>query len=163
MALTNAEKLQAISTPRALVRYLLKTYLPETTLGHPDIAWDNARGRDFQVFATVIYVIAKWNKKTGLDGSVHSDHLRTWWAEGSTAPGKLLKGSISTGKGDPLQDAFKKNMIKTFDIVVKLATNRKYNFGFRSSRQIAPTLSMHEMAAVFVLVHVVFCLSYKKK
>ncbi|KAG7091637.1 hypothetical protein E1B28_010658 [Marasmius oreades] len=157
VALTNAEKLQAISTPRtALVRHLIKTYLTETTLGHPDVAWDHGRGRDFQVFATVIYAISKWNKKIGLSVSVHHDPLRTWLAEGGTAPGKLLKGGDRGGKGVPVPEAFRKNIIKVFETVNKLATNPKYNLGFRSLPQISLILNMNEMAGAFVLIYVVY-------
>ncbi|KAL0580570.1 hypothetical protein V5O48_001483 [Marasmius crinis-equi] len=157
MALTDAEKLQAISTPRAnFARHLVKTFVTPDALGHPDIAWDHSRGRDFKMFVIVIFAAAKWNKKTGLAASIHHDTLRSWLAEGGTAPGKYLKGGQRDGAGVPVSDGFKKDIIKTCETVVTLATTRKYNFAFRSSPQIRPTIPVLEVAGAFILVYAVY-------
>ncbi|KAF9258643.1 hypothetical protein L218DRAFT_1063254 [Marasmius fiardii PR-910] len=101
------KKASKLPKPQA-IRFLKSTepyfrtshaYLTETTLGHPDIAWEHSRGRDFQVFTTVIYALSKWNKKSGLDVSPHHDPIRTWLVDGGAAPGKLLKGGDRSGKG----------------------------------------------------------------
>ncbi|KAK7049388.1 hypothetical protein VNI00_005989 [Paramarasmius palmivorus] len=61
MALTPAEKLQSIATPRAnFIRELLEKYNTEDTLGTSKISWDRERARDFHVFASVVHTLEKW-------------------------------------------------------------------------------------------------------
>ncbi|KAJ8091047.1 hypothetical protein AAF712_007645 [Marasmius tenuissimus] len=155
--LTAAEKFQAISTPRTdFVRYLVQNFMTPTTLGHPDIAYDHSRGRDFNMFATAIYAISKWNRKTGLNASIHHDTLRTWLSEGSPASVKYLKGGKTGGTGVPVPEGFKRDIIKTCETVTVLATTRKYNFPFRASAQIRPSLPLLEYAGALILAYAIY-------
>ncbi|KAL0065313.1 hypothetical protein AAF712_007647 [Marasmius tenuissimus] len=157
VALTNAEKLQAISTPRTdFIRYLTQEFLTSTTLGHPDVAWDHSRGRGFNMFAIVIYATSRWNKKTGLTASIHHDPMRTWLAEGSTAPGKYPKGGRKGSMGVSVSEGFKKDIIKTCETVSTLATTQKYSLPFRASSQIRSRLSLLELAGALILAYAIY-------
>ncbi|KAK1217811.1 hypothetical protein PQX77_019517 [Marasmius sp. AFHP31] len=156
VALTNAEKLQAISTPRTdFIRYLTQKFLTSTTLGHPDVAWDHSRGRGFNMFAIVVYATSKWNKKTGLAASIHHDPMRNWLAEGGMAPGKYLKGRKG-GTGVLVSEGFKKDIIKTCETVSTLATTQKYSFPFRASSQLRSRLTLLEFAGALILAYAIY-------
>ncbi|KAG7091635.1 hypothetical protein E1B28_010656 [Marasmius oreades] len=175
MALTVAEKLQAISTPRAdLIRHLMQTFLTPTTLTHPDIPWDRSRGRDFQILGTVIYSLFKWDKHMGLKTWVSTVVLEKWLNEAETSRKKPSRSSHGEDGdehtvlriGVPVDEGFKDAVIRTFETVVKLATTKRYSSPFRASNSIALKVSPIEMAGAFILVHVVHTAppkTYKKE
>ncbi|KAF9258648.1 hypothetical protein L218DRAFT_824021, partial [Marasmius fiardii PR-910] len=148
MALTVAEKLQAISTPRAdLVRQLMQAFITSSTLAHPEIPWDRSRGRDFQIVGTVIYSLFKWDKYTGLKAWLTTGKLETWLNESETARRKPIQRS--------LDEDFRDAVTRTFETVVKLATTKRYSSPFRASNTIATKVSPIEMVGAFILTHIV--------
>ncbi|KAK1229329.1 hypothetical protein PQX77_007618 [Marasmius sp. AFHP31] len=159
MALTAAEKMNVISTPRAdFIRLLLSRFLTEKSLGNPEIPWAHARGTDFKCFALSVYCISK-PAQTTFSGTVQ---LENWLAE---TKGDSARGGKSSGKKDdddwdqrqgvPLAEPFKKKVIETFEVVCQLANDKKYNQAFRSCPA-ADKISPVEMVAIPVLVYHVY-------
>lgn len=65
LALTPAEKLSVISTPRSkFIRHLMSTYITSTGLASDHIKWDRSRGSDFRTITTAVYVLDQ-NFKVG--------------------------------------------------------------------------------------------------
>ncbi|KAL0070400.1 hypothetical protein AAF712_002231 [Marasmius tenuissimus] len=129
MALTAAEKMNVISTPRAdFIRLLLSRFLTDKSLGNPEIPWAHARGTDFKCFALSVYCISKPTQTT-FSGTVQ---LENWLAE---TKGDSARGGKSSGKKDdddwdqrqgvPLAEPFKKKVIETFEVVCQLANDKK--------------------------------------
>ncbi|KAL0065314.1 hypothetical protein AAF712_007648 [Marasmius tenuissimus] len=164
VALTPAEKLQAISTPRVdLIRRLMERFVTPETLAHPDVVWDRTRARDFQIVGSVLYYLFKWDKHSGAKAWISTSNLETWLSE-SVSGRKTKKDSKSRREGDgepdqkkgiPVDQEFEESVIKTFEIVVKIATKRRYSAPFRASKSIGPKVSPVEMVGVFVLVYAV--------
>ncbi|KAL0580569.1 hypothetical protein V5O48_001482 [Marasmius crinis-equi] len=154
MALTVAEKLQAVSTPRAhLIRHLIQSFITPETLAHPDIPWDRARARDFQIIGTALFCLCKWDKHLGLKTWVSMGMLEKWLAESrktkKSGPRKDTNEGSGLQLGVPVDEDFKALVVKTFEIVVKLATTP------RASKTMGLKVSPIEMVGAFILVYVV--------
>ncbi|KAJ8091048.1 hypothetical protein PM082_024655 [Marasmius tenuissimus] len=165
MALTVAEKLQAISTPRAdLIRRLMEKFITPDTLAHPDVAWDRTRARDFQIIGNVIYYLFKWEKHSGVKTWISTSVLETWLSEPESTrrrrddpkSQKDVDGKSSQRKGVPVDEEFAATVTKTFKMVAEMATMRRYNAPFRASKSIGPKVSPIEMVGVFILVYAVY-------
>ncbi|KAF5351459.1 hypothetical protein D9757_012061 [Collybiopsis confluens] len=71
MALTSAEKLHVINTPRArFIRDLLSEFVSEDTLGSSSIPWDKSRGSDFRCVSQAVYLMDRWNSQLKNAGSL---------------------------------------------------------------------------------------------
>ncbi|ESK94278.1 hypothetical protein Moror_8263 [Moniliophthora roreri MCA 2997] len=152
VALTPAEKLQAISTPRAdFIRGLLNRYNTDQTLGHPDISWDKERARDYHVFALAVYSLDKWksnnkDKNLALAGIAQIEKWLSEKVDAPTSGARKTTGRKKRKKVNPDHDneyfdddddddddgeygevppAFKKKIEEAFEFTVKVATNRK--------------------------------------
>ncbi|KAK1217812.1 hypothetical protein PQX77_019518 [Marasmius sp. AFHP31] len=164
VALTPAEKLQAISTPRVdLIRRLMHKFVTPETLAHPDVVWDRARARDFQIVGNVLYYLSKWDNHSGVKTVISTSNLETWLSE-SVSGRKTKKDSKSREDGDgdyaqkrgiPVDEEFEVSVTQTFETVVKIATKKRYNAPFRASKSIGPKVSPIEMVGVFVLTYAV--------
>jgi len=101
MALTSAEKLHVIATPRAqFIRELLKTHVSDSTLGDPRLPWDRARGSDFRCISQAVFVMSKWtsNVVTTL-GSLAQ--IEKWLKETGASDGKVKAAGKKRTVGRP--------------------------------------------------------------
>ncbi|THU97548.1 hypothetical protein K435DRAFT_60783 [Dendrothele bispora CBS 962.96] len=83
MALTPAEKLHVINTPRAnFIRSLLTSFVEKGgALGDPQVMpWDRSRGSDFRCIAQGVFVMYKWGTGT-LTGSGSLPQVERWLTE----------------------------------------------------------------------------------
>ncbi|KAK7435615.1 hypothetical protein VKT23_019567 [Stygiomarasmius scandens] len=103
MALTPAEKLHVINTPRAnFIRSILGSYVEGNALGDPQtVPWDRTRGSDFRCIAQGVFVMYKWGTNT-LTGSGSLPQVERWLLErGDIDDSKTgrLKSSTSRKRG----------------------------------------------------------------
>ncbi|KAJ3869502.1 hypothetical protein EV359DRAFT_76621 [Lentinula novae-zelandiae] len=146
MALTSAEKLHVITTPRArFIRDLLEEFVSETTLGSPNIPWDKSRGSDFRCISQAVYLMDKWPTTKSGAALKHAGSLQLvekWLS--STGVDK--KGGKSAGGDDDdygtIPDAFAKK---------KWLTTRNLQ---RPSHRIRGHVSPIEMICFSLLIYV---------
>ncbi|RPD52550.1 hypothetical protein L226DRAFT_541090 [Lentinus tigrinus ALCF2SS1-7] len=130
MALTPAEKLQAITGPQAdFVRELLDNYVVDKLAA--DISWDVSRANDFRVLATAVYSISRWPHLTSMPTL---NVIESWLQE-----------------PDDLDDEFCQDIHDTFRIFCALAKDVKLNkvFWLPGVKKVAPM----EVLAIAVLIH----------
>ncbi|KAG7086339.1 hypothetical protein E1B28_002301 [Marasmius oreades] len=164
VALTTAEKMNVIKTPRAdFVRFLMERYLTAERLGNPEIPWSMARGTDFKCIASSVFIISNRAQMT-FSGTVQ---VENWLAETNSSSLRASKNSKKTSGSDdndgdyndssgvPLPDSFRQKVIETFEVMVKLANNKKYNQAFRPSPA-ASNISPIEITGIPVLIHNVY-------
>ncbi|THU99208.1 hypothetical protein K435DRAFT_719927 [Dendrothele bispora CBS 962.96] len=82
MALTPAEKLHVINTPRAyFIRSILESYVERHPLGNPEVLlWDRSRGSDFRCVAQAVFIMSKWGTNS-LTGSGSLPQVERWLTE----------------------------------------------------------------------------------
>ncbi|KAH7869492.1 uncharacterized protein C8R40DRAFT_1059175 [Lentinula edodes] len=122
MALTSAEKLHVITTPRArFIRDLLEEFVSETTLGSPNIPWDKSRGSDFRCISQAVYLMDKWPTTKSGAALKHAGSLplvEKWLS--STGVDK--KSGKSAGGDDDdygtIPDAFAKRVKEAYSLMV---------------------------------------------
>jgi hypothetical protein len=121
MALTPAEKLQALNTP--YVKYitsLLQQYIypPEGGLWNYLQDWERARGKDFQNLATIMQIIEIWpEKKTNFGAASLQSYLR---------------------RTDPIEDDLKEKMEAALECMVDIARDYQEVAISAVSRRISP-------------------------
>ncbi|KAF5363203.1 hypothetical protein D9758_008370 [Tetrapyrgos nigripes] len=104
MALTSAEKLHVIATPRAqFIRSLLNTHVSDDTLGDPKLPWDRSRGGDFRCISQAVFVMSKWTSSP-LSGAGTLAQVEKWLTEtgegaAGSGRGARAKAKTTTGKG----------------------------------------------------------------
>ena len=138
MALTPAEKLQVVNTPRAeFIRELQTSVLKEEGggLNTSALDWDRARGADFRCLAQSIYIIDKYS------------------AAFKTAPTILQLEKWLSDEAEP-PAAFKKQITDTFDILVQLVREKSTKSVFKKPTKVSPV--------EFVLIVVLIALSKDK-
>ncbi|KAI0740090.1 hypothetical protein C8Q76DRAFT_706718 [Earliella scabrosa] len=132
MALTPAEKLQAITGPHAdFVRQLLDTYVIDSGLAEA-ISWDVSRANDFRGLAMAVYSISRW------------PHL-------NTLPGPSVIESWLQEADDTVEEDFCEDVHTTLKIFVALAKDPKLRkpFNLPGVRKVAPM----EFLSIAVLIH----------
>lgn len=136
MALTPAEKLQALNTP--YVKYitsLLQQYIypPEGGLWNYLQDWERARGKDFQNLATIMQIIEIWpEKKTNFGAASLQSYLR---------------------RTDPIEDDLKIKLEAALECMVEIARDhQEVAISAISRRRISP------LGELFCLVRVVVLL-----
>ncbi|KAI0808252.1 hypothetical protein C8Q74DRAFT_1188435, partial [Fomes fomentarius] len=128
VALTAAERMQAIPGPRpSLIREVQAYVLGDDGFGE-DLDWGHNRGRDFQCLATIVFLI--------------SNHPSTSFP---TSPGleKWLMSAVEVPK--TLHDA----VLDTFQIFIALVKNKKYNTAFQKPARVSPV----EFTMIGVLIY----------
>lgn len=170
VALTAAEKMNVISTPRAdFIRLLMERYLTTETLGNPEIPWNMTRGTDFKCLASSVYCLSK-PEQTTWSGVVQ---VENWLGEKKNGTSRATKKKGGKKKkraedgdddddddydenaGIPLPESFRRKVIDTFEVMVQLANNKKYKQAFRPS-QAADNISPIEMCGIAILVFHVY-------
>ncbi|KAJ7500610.1 hypothetical protein B0H11DRAFT_2275818 [Mycena galericulata] len=127
VALTAAEKLRVISTPRAhFVSSLLETFLPSETSALAALEWDRARAVDFRCFAQTVQRIAIYPKPTSIQGT------ERWLADPA-----------------PLPAAFIADVENTYRVFEALAGDPRWKGVFSQQAKLPPV----EFIMVGVLVH----------
>uniref|UniRef100_A0A0W0FV38 Uncharacterized protein n=1 Tax=Moniliophthora roreri TaxID=221103 RepID=A0A0W0FV38_MONRR len=159
MALTPAEKLQANATPRAnFIRHLISSYCTPSTLGHQDVAWDRDRGKDLHVVGLAVLCLAKWSSHSGLQALPKLRGLEDWMDRKTAMDQKrksrddLEDDSDSEGRYQ-LPEPFCERVEKAFQVLVKIATNKRYNTPFLSSSGISARVAPLEMVGSIMLVY----------
>ncbi|KAI0808272.1 hypothetical protein C8Q74DRAFT_1189283 [Fomes fomentarius] len=130
MALTPAEKLQAITGPQAdFVRGLLETYVVNELA--ENLSWDVSRANDFRGLATAVYSISRWPHLNTLP-SLRT--LETWLQE-----------------SDDLDEDFSEDIHNTFRIFCALARDSTLSkpFWLEGVKKVAPM----EFFSIAILIH----------
>ncbi|KAI0660118.1 hypothetical protein C8Q70DRAFT_75347 [Cubamyces menziesii] len=131
MALTPAERLQAISCPlTGFIRELLDTYIVENLATY--IEWDTTRANDFRSLATAVYCMSKWPHLTSAP-SISA--LEKWLHE-----------------ADELDEEFEEDVKATFQIFCELAQDQKLKkcFWLPGVKKVAPV----EVLAISLLIYI---------
>ncbi|KAI0699490.1 hypothetical protein C8T65DRAFT_659370 [Cerioporus squamosus] len=117
VALTAAERMQAIPGPwPSLIREAQAIILGDGGFGE-DLDWGHDRGRDFQCLATIIFLI---------DGQPTT-----------TFPGAVkLEKWLQTSK--PVPQKTRKAVLETFHIFVALVKDKKYKVAFQKPWRVSP-------------------------
>ncbi|PFH48447.1 hypothetical protein AMATHDRAFT_65457 [Amanita thiersii Skay4041] len=134
MALTPAEKLQAIISPRAqFIRELQHGYFKEDSggLSTSSLDWDRSRGADFRCIAQAIHNIDKYTPN--MKSSATIIQLEKWLAEDF-----------------PLPTPYKKRVTDTLDILVALVNDPQHKPVFKKPTKVAPV----EFVLILVLISV---------
>jgi hypothetical protein len=121
MALTPAEKLQALNTP--YVKYistLLQNYIhePENGLTLYLTEWERSRGRDFQNLAIMMSIIEAYPEKRNNFGA---GSLQTWLR-----------------REEPIEDSLKKKMEAALECMIQIARDYPEQSVSVVSRRISP-------------------------
>jgi hypothetical protein len=121
MALTPAEKLQALNTP--YVKYistLLQNYIhePENGLTLYLTKWERSRGRDFQNLAIMMSIIEAYPEKRNNFGA---GSLQTWLR-----------------REEPIEDSLKKKMEAALECMIQIARDYPEQSVSVVSRRISP-------------------------
>ncbi|EIW52994.1 uncharacterized protein TRAVEDRAFT_134468 [Trametes versicolor FP-101664 SS1] len=135
MALTPAERLQAVSSPIAnFVRELLEKYVEDQL--STTIEWDTSRANDFRGLASSVYTMSKWPHITTLP----SIGVIEKWLHDSEA----------------LDEELQQDIHNTFELFCQLAKDKKLNkcFWLPNIKKVAPM----EFLCISLLIH-----SFKRK
>ncbi|RDX50781.1 hypothetical protein OH76DRAFT_1380310 [Lentinus brumalis] len=117
VALTAAERMQAIPGPwPSLIREAQAIILGDGGFGE-DLDWGHDRGRDFQCLATIIFLI---------------DSQPTTTFPGSVKLEKWLQSS------KPVSPKTRKAVLETFHIFVALVKDKKYKVAFQKPSRVSP-------------------------
>ncbi|THU79356.1 hypothetical protein K435DRAFT_558726, partial [Dendrothele bispora CBS 962.96] len=156
MALTSAEKLHVIATPRAqFIRSILASHISETVLGGPKFPWDRARGSDFRCISQAVFVMSKWTSST-LTGAGSLPQVEKWLREtgesntkGRATPKKRAVGHDGDYIDAPqVPEAFAKKVIETYDMLVAMVGDSKLNKAFYAYPKVSPI----EMICIPILI-----------
>ncbi|KAI0667549.1 hypothetical protein C8Q78DRAFT_982039, partial [Trametes maxima] len=131
MALTPAERLQAIDTPLTkFIRELLDTYIEDGLA--TSIEWDTSRANDFRSLSAAVYSMSKWPK---LHTLVSISTIEKW-----------LHDSVELDK------EFCKDVHNTFQVFCHLAKDPMLSkpFALAGTRKVAPM----EVLAISLLIHI---------
>ncbi|KAF8326736.1 hypothetical protein F5887DRAFT_1288897 [Amanita rubescens] len=134
MALTPAEKLQVINSPRAqFIRELQANYLKEQGGGLTTSAldWDRSRGSDFRGLAQAIYTIDKYSPAYKTSPTILQ--IEKWLSDDST---------VTTSFRNKIKD--------TFDIFVLLVHDKATKSAFKKPTKVSPV----EFILIVVLIAV---------
>ncbi|KAI0739698.1 hypothetical protein C8Q80DRAFT_1111809, partial [Daedaleopsis nitida] len=117
VALTVAERMQAIAGPfSSLIRKVSTYVLGDEGFGE-DLDWGHDRGRDFHCLATIVYLIAHHPNRT----FPTTQRLEKWLS----AP-------------QPVQKKVHETVLETFGIFIKLVKNKRYNTAFQKPSRVSP-------------------------
>lgn len=136
MALTSAEKLHVINTPRAqFIRNLLSEFVSDDKLGSASIPWDTNRGSDFRCIAQAVYAMDKWpTTKTGtpLKNAGTLPQVEKWLNAGADKKGgkRSSKDDADFDRGSEIPEAFAKKVRDTFSLMVQLAADEELSSPF---------------------------------
>ncbi|KIM81490.1 hypothetical protein PILCRDRAFT_821276 [Piloderma croceum F 1598] len=133
MALTPAEKLQAISGPMpAFIRELNSTYLTEGGLVSETLDWDRSRGGDFRCLSQALQVIDKYSTNASSFGSM--SQLEKWLTQSS----------------EPTSE-FREKIHNTYSVLRDLAHDKSLNKVFNTPTKMSPIEFI--MISVLVAAH----------
>ncbi|KAI0052779.1 hypothetical protein FA95DRAFT_1579796 [Auriscalpium vulgare] len=128
VALTPAERMQAITGPwPSFIRELQSQVVGVDGFGDA-LDWGRARGRDFQGLASIVFVIEK---------------LPTFSLPVSPALDKWLSRTIAVPK------KLRNDVFETFRIFLRLAKDKKYNAAFHKPTRVSPI----EFIMIAVLIY----------
>ncbi|KAI0822087.1 hypothetical protein BC628DRAFT_1459616 [Trametes gibbosa] len=130
MALTPAERLQAISTPfTRFIRKLLDEYVVDNLA--VNIEWDTSRANDFRGLAAAVYCMSKWPTLTTMPSN--------------TTIEKWLHSS-----GD-LDEDVQEDICNTYELFCQLAADKKLKecFWLPNIKKVAPV----EVLSISLLIH----------
>ncbi len=138
MALTSAEKLHVINTPRAkFIREILAEYFSEETMGSPSLPWDKSRGSDFRCIAQAVYSMERWptsRSATPLKTAGSLPQVEKWLNSGKDKKTVAAATDIEEGAGVP--DAFAKKVRETYSLMVQMAMDEKLSAPFTSYQKV---------------------------
>ncbi|KAJ3971579.1 hypothetical protein EV361DRAFT_949578 [Lentinula raphanica] len=153
MALTSAEKLHVINTPRAqFIRTLVEEFVSES-LGST-IPWDISRGSDFRCIAQAVYLMDKWPTTKSEPPLKHAGSLQPVekWLDNVVDK----KGGKSARKNDDEDDygavpeSFAKKVRETFSLMVKMTKSKNLAKPFNLYQKVSPI----EMICLSLLIYV---------
>ncbi|KAF9078618.1 hypothetical protein BDP27DRAFT_1252376 [Rhodocollybia butyracea] len=155
MALTSAEKLHVINTPRAkFIRSLLEEFVSEETLGSPKIPWAKERGSDFRCLAQAVYLMDRWPAtKTGasLKNAGSLPQVEKWLSLGVDQKRKATADDDDDyGAAARVPESFIKKVKESFSLMVQLAASKSLSGPFTSYPKVSPI----EMICFSLLVYV---------
>ncbi|KAI0357156.1 hypothetical protein OH77DRAFT_1519592 [Trametes cingulata] len=117
VALTAAERMQAIPGPwPALIREVQSIVLGDEGFGE-DLQWGHDRGRDFQCLATIIHLIDS-HPSTVFPGGAR---LEKWLSASKPVPAKTREA-----------------VLETFRIFIALVKDKRYNTAFSKPARVSP-------------------------
>ncbi|KAF5346616.1 hypothetical protein D9757_014948 [Collybiopsis confluens] len=100
MALSSAEKLRVVSSPRAkFINDIRDLYITEDKLGAPSFRWDRSRGADFRCLSQSVYVMYKWGDDKGafIKNAGTLPQVEKWLEEHNTpVPGDFARSVKQT-------------------------------------------------------------------
>ncbi|KAJ3497242.1 hypothetical protein NLJ89_g10373 [Agrocybe chaxingu] len=132
MALTPAEKLQVIHTPRSsFIRDILLAHMKDGSLGGDALEWDTARGADFRCLAFAIYCMEKFSPTLKPPGI---PQVEKWLTVEDPFPAKLQT-----------------EVRETYRIFSEMAEDSKYNKAFKKPTKMSPIEFM--IIGIFIYVH----------
>ncbi len=117
MALSSAEKLRVVNTPRAkFINELREQFVTEDSLAAPSFPWERSRGADFRCLAQAVYVMSKWStdNSAALKNAGTLPQVEKWLEDDSEA----------------ITDAFVTVIKETFTTMVELTRNPEYSKPF---------------------------------
>ncbi|KAH9850438.1 hypothetical protein C2E23DRAFT_887336 [Lenzites betulinus] len=130
MALTPAERLQAISTPLTrFVRKLLDEYVVEKLA--VNIEWDTSRANDFRGLAAAVYCMSRWPKLS----TMPSNSTIEKWLHSS----------------EDLDESVKEDISNSYQLFSQLAVDKKLKqcFWLPNVKKVAPV----EVLSISLLIH----------
>ncbi|KAJ8090092.1 hypothetical protein PM082_018672 [Marasmius tenuissimus] len=180
MALTGPEKLRAMGGPRReFIDALVKKHVTEDGLRHKEVGWGSERAKDFQCFSYATVAISRWDADQGLKTFLNASSISSWLDE---KPKKRKRKSAARGRKKakpsaprqessdaemedeedeghrlrgpvaPVPEALRGKMEGTYQLVVALARDQRYNRAFRPLGTIMK-VSPIEMIGIPLLVY----------
>ncbi|KAK1222739.1 hypothetical protein PQX77_014412 [Marasmius sp. AFHP31] len=180
MALTGPEKLRAMGGPRRdFIDALVKKYVTDDGLRHKEVGWGSERAKDFQCFSYATVAISRWDVDKGLKTFLNGSSILSWLDE---RPKKRKRKSAVRGRKKakpspprqelsdvemdddedeehslrgpvaPVPEALRGQMEDTYQLVVTLARDQRYNRAFRPLGTIMK-VSPIEMIGIPLLVY----------
>ncbi|KAH9946705.1 hypothetical protein B0H21DRAFT_857876, partial [Amylocystis lapponica] len=128
VALTPAERMQAITGPwPSLIRDIQTRVLGRDGFGE-DLDWGRTRGRDFQCLASIVYLL-------------------------HTHPNAKFPGAATLDKwlqsSSPILPTFRTDVLDSFRIFISLVKDKRYNAAFQKPTRVSPI----EFTMTGVLIH----------
>ncbi|KAL0057251.1 hypothetical protein AAF712_016113 [Marasmius tenuissimus] len=180
MALTGPEKLRAMGGPRReFIDALVKKHVTEDGLRHKEVGWGSERAKDFQCFSYATVAISRWDADQGLKTFLNASSISSWLDE---KPKKRKRKSAARGRKKakpsaprqessdvemddeedeehrprgpvaPVPEALRGKVEDTYQLVVALARDQRYNRAFRPLGTIMK-VSPIEMIGIPLLVY----------
>ena len=99
MALTPAEKLAVIKSPRAdFIRHLQLTFFKDSSSSLTTLAWDRSRGTDFRCLATILWCLDRFQQSPSLLANTGSIvQVESWLSAKQQSPSSQFKSDVTAG------------------------------------------------------------------